>query len=71
MVQCTIAYGNFEYGATGAAAGYPSSLLTGIGDLNHGGSNYPINTNDIQSGYNAISNGGTLNVKDWQPPKSH
>ena len=62
------AYGNFAYGATGAAAGYSCGLLTGMGDLLHGGKNYPINTNDIISGYNAISNGGTLNVIDYTPP---
>ena len=62
------AYGNFAYGATGAAAGYSCGLLTGVGDLLHGGTNYPINTNDIISGYNAISSGGTLNVIDYTPP---
>ena len=64
------AYGNFMYGATGSSFGYDSSTLTNMGERVHeifGHSNSPINTTDIQSGYNAIHNGGTLNVIDWQP----
>jgi hypothetical protein len=62
------AFGNFEYGATGEARGYSLSTLTGMGDLLHGGSNYPINTSDITSGYNAIAAGGTLGTIDYNPP---
>ncbi|WP_213739143.1 polymorphic toxin type 44 domain-containing protein [Bradyrhizobium sp. dw_411] len=58
------AFGNFEYGATGAAAGYSNRTLTGMGDLLHGGTNNPINTQDITSGANAINNGGTLSTID-------
>ena len=61
------AYGNFEYGATGASANYPLWLLTSMGDIFHNGKNYPINTQDIESGFDAISNGGTLNIIDWNP----
>jgi hypothetical protein len=62
------AYGNFAYGATGAAAGYSCGDLTGMGDLLHGGSNNPINTSDIVSGFNAINNGGNLSVIDYNSP---
>jgi hypothetical protein len=62
------AYGNFEYGATGAAAGISSDLLVGMGDIIHGGTNNPINTYDIQSGYYAISSGGTLSTVNYLPP---
>jgi hypothetical protein len=54
------AYGNFEYGATGAANGYSSGTLTGMGNALHGGSNNPINTTDINSGFNAVNNGGVI-----------
>jgi hypothetical protein len=63
------AYGNFEYGATGAAAGYSCGTLTGMGDLLHGGTNYPINTSDIQTGYYAIQTGNKLSTIDYTPPK--
>jgi hypothetical protein len=56
------AYGNFEYGATGAAVGYSPDTLTRMGDITHGGTNHPVNTRDIQSGSNAILNGGTLST---------
>jgi uncharacterized protein RhaS with RHS repeats len=62
------AYGNFEYGATGEAAGYSLNVLTGMGDLLHGGSNNPINTTDITSGFNAVATGGKLGVADYTPP---
>jgi hypothetical protein len=58
------AFGNFEYGATGSAAGYSSGTLTGMGDVLHGGANDPINTQDILSGANAINNSGTLSTID-------
>ena len=38
-----------------------------MGDIFHKGKNYPINTQDIESGFDAISNGGTLNIIDWNP----
>jgi len=58
------AFGNFEYGATGAAVGYSNGTLTGMGDLLHRGTNNPINTQDILSGANAINSGGTLSMID-------
>ncbi len=63
------AYGNFEYGATGAVAGFSSGELTLMGDLLHPGNgfqNYPQNTTDILSGFNAISSGGTLGTFNTQ-----
>jgi hypothetical protein len=63
------AYGNFEYGATGDAAAYPPWMLQDAANhLHPGGVNNPINTNDIQSGYNAIAAGGTLSIIDYHPP---
>lgn len=62
------AYGNFEYGATGAAAGYSSDTLTFIGDITHPGNgfkNYPQNTRDILSGFGAISSGGSLSTFNY------
>jgi len=67
------AYGNFAYGATGEASGYSSSTLTVMGDITHpnqGFVNNPINTQDIQSGYNAIANGGTLGTVEYTPSTS-
>lgn len=55
------AYGNFQYGATGQASGqFISGMTTGMGDLLHGGTNNPINTQDIQSGANTVKNGGVI-----------
>ena len=62
------AYGNFEYGATGRAAGYELSFLQFAADLLHNFQNNPINTNDINSGFNAINNGGTLGTIDYTQP---
>lgn len=63
------AYGNFGYGATGAAAGYSAGVLQGVGNglqyLKNGNSNNPVNVTDIQSGINAVANGGTLGVRDY------
>lgn len=56
------AYGNFMYGATGTAAKFPESTLQGMADRLHGGCNDPINTRDIQSGIDAIKNGGVIIV---------
>jgi hypothetical protein len=62
------AYGNFGFGATGAAAGYSCKFLTDLGDDAHSGLNNQINTNDILNGYNTIKIGGTLSIVDWTPP---
>jgi hypothetical protein len=56
------AYGNFEYGATGIAAGFADNNLRGIADLLHGGTNNPINNQDIQSGINVVNRGGVIIV---------
>ncbi len=48
------AFGNFEYGATGSAAGYSSHDLQGAGNMLHNGNNNPVNKNDIQSGSDAL-----------------
>jgi RHS repeat-associated protein len=63
------AYGNFAYGATGAAAGYSCNTLTGVADALHRGHNNPINTRDITLGYSAISRGGSLSIIDYTPSK--
>jgi RHS repeat-associated protein len=62
------AYGNFEFGATGAAAGIALNTLQTVADQLHGGTNSSINTQDIQSGYNAIYAGGTLGTFNYTPP---
>lgn len=61
------AYGNFAYGATGATTGYSCSVLTGVGDLLHKGSNNPINTLDISQGFNAINKGEIISIIDFTP----
>jgi RHS repeat-associated protein len=68
------AYGNFEYGATGRAAGFDLISLQFAGGpayhvLHHylaGGpvSQDPQNIVDIAAGFNAISNSGALSVED-------
>lgn len=62
------AYGNFSYGATGAADGFSLETLQGEADRLHGGKNNPINKTDIQSGFDAIHKGGKLSTKDYTPP---
>jgi hypothetical protein len=62
------AYGNFSYGATGAADGFKCKTLQDEANKLHGGKNNPINTTDIQSGFDAIHNGGTLSTKEYTPP---
>jgi hypothetical protein len=58
------AFGNCEYGATGAESGFPLAILQVAGELKHPGwKNNPINKADIASGYRAISNGGSLSTK--------
>jgi RHS repeat-associated protein len=65
------AFGNFEYGATGTAAGLTCSVLQGAGEglslAKYGELNDPINATDIQSGIDAVSQGGTLSVNDYSP----
>ena len=61
------AFGNFEYGATGEAAGFSDTMLQGAADFVHGGQNNLININDIQAGFGAISNGGKLGIVDYNP----
>ena len=65
------AYANFEYGATGDAAGFSIGYLqfaVSIGKGEWPGTNNPINVNDINSGYYAIANGGALGTTNWTPP---
>jgi hypothetical protein len=62
------ALGNFLFGAAGAKHGSSCGTMTGVGDLAHGGVNNPINTGDIQSGFNALANGGQLSVVDTESP---
>jgi hypothetical protein len=62
------ALGNFLFGAAGAKHGSSCGTMTGIGDLAHGGANNPINTGDIQSGFNALAYGGQLSVIDTESP---
>ncbi len=62
------AYGNFEYGATGYSADFPLWILQSAAQYLHNFKNNPINTNDINSGFNAISSGGKLSVVDYKPP---
>lgn len=61
------AYGNFAYGAT-AAAGYSLSVLQFAAEAPKKFNNNPINTVDINSGFNAINNGGTLTTIEFTPP---
>jgi len=61
------ALGNFLFGAAGAKHGSSCETMTTIGDMAHtGGRNDPINTRDIQSGFNALTAGGTLSVVDTE-----
>ena len=64
-------FGNFVFGAASALWGYPSSeiqagagkahtIYTGPSNGPYG--NLPVNVQDIQSGYDAMSNGGQLSV---------
>jgi hypothetical protein len=56
------AYGNFEFGATGAAAFFGLPALEAAADYLHGGTNDPINRTDIASGYDGIDKGGKLST---------
>jgi RHS repeat-associated protein len=63
------AYGNFEYGATGAAAGFNLGILQLAADrYKKVWSNDPINYKDINAGYYAITAGGTLGTFNYIPP---
>jgi RHS repeat-associated protein len=62
------AYGNFSYGATGAADGFTCKTLQDEGDKLHGGKNNPVNKTDINSGFDAVNKGGKLSTKDYTPP---
>ena len=62
------AYGNFAYGATGSAAGYSLGVLQFAGDALKNFKNDPINKTDINSGFNAINNGGTLSTIEYTHP---
>ena len=56
------AFGNFELGATGAAAFFGLPILEAEADRLHGGTNDPINRADIQSGFEAIEKGRKLST---------
>ena len=60
------AYGNFEFGATGEAARFPLLILQGAAEYLHNWNNNPINTNDINSGFNAVAAGGTISIVDTE-----
>jgi hypothetical protein len=66
------AFGNFNYGACGEAAGVPRWLLQHEANKGKPGGNNPINTADINSGFDAIEKGGTLSTKmeNLVPPSS-
>jgi RHS repeat-associated protein len=66
------AFGNFNYGACGEAAGVPHWLLQHEANKGKPGGNNPINTADINSGFDAIEKGGTLSTKmeSLVPPSS-
>jgi hypothetical protein len=53
-------FGNFMYGATGAAAGYSRDELQGMGQAIKWGKNDPVNVQDIDTGFDAINRGGQL-----------
>ncbi len=63
------AYGNFEYGATGAAAGFSCTTLQAAGDVLHGGQNNPINTKDIQAGCSAVYGGRKQSTRAYNSLK--
>ena len=56
------AFGNFEFGATGASAGFDLETLAGAAQAIKGGENSLINQGDIAEGYEAIKDGGTLST---------
>jgi RHS repeat-associated protein len=66
------AFGNFNYGACGEAAGVPHWLLQHEANKGKPGGNNPINTADINSGFDAIAKGGKLSTKmeSLVPPSS-
>jgi hypothetical protein len=56
------AFGNFEYGATGAAAGFGLDTLLWAASAIKSTPQSPINETDITSGFDAVRGGGTLNA---------
>jgi len=64
------AYGNFEYGATGAAKGFTRELIVKAPQFLKLGQNDPVNQADLQSGYDAIQAGGQLSEKVYVLPSS-
>ncbi len=62
------AYGNFMYGATGAADDMDLVLLQLAAQSLHNWNNNPINSRDIMNGYDAIAEGGRLSIIDYNPP---
>lgn len=64
-----MAFGNFEFGASAAGAGYALGVAQGGADFAHGGSNNWVNQRDINSGFGAISSGGQLSVFDYGRPQ--
>jgi RHS repeat-associated protein len=57
------AFGNFEFGATGAAAGFDEQTLEEAAEAVKGGSNSVINELDILQGFLAIKDGATLSKR--------
>jgi hypothetical protein len=59
-------FGNFAYGATAEAVGYPQGFTQWAGAYGRNGSftgnNLPINRQDIANGYNAAQSGGTYSA---------
>jgi len=62
------AYGNFMYGATGAADYLDLVLLQLVAQYLHNWNNDPINSRDIMNGYDAVPEGGRLSIVDYNPP---
>jgi hypothetical protein len=62
------AYGNFMYGATGAADNIDLVLLQLVAQYLHNWNNNPINSLDIMNGYDAVPEGGRLSIIDYNPP---
>src|SRR5208282_996876 len=57
------AFGNFGFGATGAAAGYDLETLAGVAQGLKFGNNSLTNQGDIAEGFEAITNGGRLSKR--------
>ena len=61
-------YGNFMYGATGAADYMDLVLLQLVAQYLHNWNNDPINSRDIMNGYYVVPTAGTLTIIDYNPP---